>query len=358
MTMRGMTKAMALVLTLLAGSPALAATLNSPLAAGDVFLVANALNKLDQVRPGTVVTGITMPVAKQLSGVWAGAGSVYYVTGDTTATSPEPLAVHTFSLGQTSSTQVLGGADFTGRTGQIRDVSVDAAGNIYTVYTNATVDKFTNTGGSYTRSALGTFTALSFGDNANGHLGMSNDGKFLITSSRGENDLWSMNTTTGAVLNVDMGATGSGIVSEAVVDPIAGNRILFATASGTNINRLWETTFDPVTGAIGSSVTALTLANVTSIIDSLAFDPANGDLYYATRNAGGQIRKIDYATLTAARGGTLFDQNTAGTLILQNGDANVARDLAFVSPSAIPTPAALPMGVALLAGLATRRTRR
>lgn len=351
--MHGMKTAMLATLAVLAGAPAFAATLNSPLAAGDVFLVTQNLNKLDQVRPGSVVTGISAALARQLNGVWAGAGSVYYSVGDTTATTPVPLAVQRFELGQTTDTQVLGGADFTGRSGQIRDVAVDAAGNIYTVYTNASVDKFTNTGGSYTRSVLGTFTSLSFGDSANGHFAMSNDGQFLVTSSRGENDLWSMNTTTGAVVQVDMGATGSSIVSMPTIDPIAGNRILFATANSNGINRLFETTFDPVTGAIGSSVTALSLSG--TIIDSLAFDPANGDLYFASRNSGGQIRKIDYATLTAARGGTPFDQNTAGTLILGHADANVARDLAFVSPAAIPTPAAASMGAILLAGLLTRR---
>src|SRR5215216_6107499 len=89
-----------------ASTPALAATVNSPLQIGDAFSLNNNLNTLSQFRNGARQGGtVSFGTNDQLGGIFVdAAANLYLAQNDSTLTSP---SVERISLGQTTSTVVL-----------------------------------------------------------------------------------------------------------------------------------------------------------------------------------------------------------------------------------------------------------
>jgi hypothetical protein len=315
--------------------PAQAAiVLDSPLAPGDVVWVDQNLRNLYQMRGSSIVSTVDFGANREVGGVFSGTdGSLYVASGNTAASST--LAIDRIDVGQATSTTILGASDLVGGsgTGQLRDVAVDPSGNVYTIYTaGANIDKFTPSGGAYSRTALGTFSGLTFGDSGNGHLDISLDGGYVISGSRSQNSVYTMDSATGTVQSASMGGpTNSTMLAQAVLDRVSGDRILFGTASGsTGVHELFEVEFDPASGALGSVVQ---LSDDGSNVDGMAVDPIGQTVYLARRSS--TLRSAPHDELAAARadgsGGVNFDPSTLDT-IFSGGQVNVARDLTVISP--------------------------
>ena len=347
----------------LTGERGTAATANSPVTAGDVFIVNNNLNTFSQVEDGVRAGGIvTYGAADQLGGIFADTSGLYLAGNPNGA----GLAVERISIGQTSSIPILTMADFAGGSGGttpvLRDLTVLGSGAIFTLYTNGAVDQFTPiAGGGYTRSAVGTFSGFTSADRGSGHqLSASVNGDYLLTSSRTQNRVWSLQISTGVVQQWSMPTpllgpvTGTQLTlsAESVLDPVRGNRILVPMSN----DGLYEIDFDPITGAFPTvNPRRLTSDAVATFIDGLSFD-GTGALKVALRDNAttGSLREFSQSELAGASAGSAFNVFDKAPLYT-GADARIARDIAVVVPE--PTVSALG-AVAVLAFACRRRLRR
>jgi hypothetical protein len=336
-----------------------AATANSTVTTGDVFILANNLNGFSQIENGVRAGGVVSygsGATEQLGGIFANASGLYLAGNLGTG-----LTVEKISLGQTVSAPVLAAADFTGGGGTLlRDLVVHTDGTIFTLYTNGAVDQFTpNGGGGFTRTSVGTFTGFTSADRGSGHqLSISLNGQYLLTSSRTQNSVWSLSISSGAVqqwvtpagLNGPVSGIQLTLSATSVLDPVRGNRLLAPMGN----DGLYEVAFDPATGTF-PNVTPFRLSNdgIAAFIDGLVFD-GDGDLNVSTRNDAsiGSLREFTQTELVAASAGTPFAVMTKPAYYTAT-DARVARDVAIVVPE--PSVAALLVGAV---ACMTRRRRR
>ena len=347
-------------------SHASGATINAPLELGDVFTVNNNLNAYSQIRAGARVGGTVGYGAGtgngRLGGIFTDRNGSLYFAGQPDGTATTSQTVERITLGQSASTTLLSSADFSGASGgDIRELAVAPSGNIYTLYTNGFVDKFTPSGGAYTRSPVGQFAGFTSADLGSGHqLSFTPDEAYLITSSRSQNRVWSMATATGTnqqwnrpVPAVIGPVTNAQIVpsAESALDPVRQNRVIVPMGN----DGIYEIDFDPATGAFGADPRRLTNDAVAAFVDGLTFDPA-GNLIVSLRDTAsvGSLRELTQAELAAASAGTpfaIFDRPAFYT----GGDARIARDVAEVVPE--PSTGAV-LGLAALGLLARRRSAR
>jgi hypothetical protein len=340
-----------------------AITANSTVTAGDVFTVNNNLNSFSQIENGVRAGGaVTYGANDQLGGIFADASGLYFA-GNPNASG---LTVERISIGQTASTPILTPADFAGGSGGttpvLRDLTVLASGAIFTLYANGAVDQFTPAGGgSFTRSAVGSFTGFTSADRGSGHqLSSSANGDYLLTSSRSQNRVWSLQISTGMV---QQWSTPTGLLgpvtgtqltlsAESVLDPVRGDRLLVPMSN----DGLYEVDFDPATGAFPTAnPRRLTSDTVATFIDAVGFDET-GALNVSLRDTGtvGSLREFTQTELVAASGGSAF--NVFDKAPFYSGtDARIARDLVVI----IPEPAVSGLvGIALAAFAWRRRCRR
>jgi hypothetical protein len=359
---RAAVAAAAIVLLVAAAPTAPAAvTLNAPLEGGDRFIVLNALNGFSQIRNGARVgASVTFGANDRLGGVASDSTGIYFAGNPDGAA----LTVERIGLGQTTSTQLLNATDLAGggATPVIRDVGVSPAGILFVLYGTGAVDKFTPAGGgAYTRAPLGTFTGFTSADRGSGHqLSVSNDGNFLVTSSRSQNRVWSMNTSTGAdqQYNVPAGLLGPvtntqlTLSATSVLDPVRGDRVLVPMSN----DGLYEVDFDPATGAFAAgNPRRLSNDTVAAFVDAVGFDNA-GNLHVSLRDSGsiGSLREFTPAEIDAASDGITPFSIFAKSPSYTNADARIARDLAVT----VPEPATLGLVSLAAIGLLHRRRRR
>ncbi|HEY7120683.1 MAG TPA: PEP-CTERM sorting domain-containing protein [Tepidisphaeraceae bacterium] len=335
-----------------------AATLNSPLQLGDTFISDNGMANLSQIRAGARVGGqIAYGANERIPGLAIDATGNLYLAGNPGGTG---LTVEQIQLGQATSTVLLDSTSLTGGT-TLRDLAVAPDGTIYTLYSsNGAIDKFTPAGGgTYTRTALGTLTGFTGADRGSGHqLSLSGDGNYLITSSRTQNRLWSMNTGTGANQTWTT-PTGNGPVSgtqltlsaESVLDP-RGNKILVPMGN----DGLYEVDFDPATGTFPTAAPfRLTNDTVAAFVDALTFDQAD-NLLVSTRDTStiGSLRPFTEAELLAAESGSPFTL-LSRTPTYTAADARIARDV--IVSGVVPEPATTALLAIGAVGLLARRRR-
>jgi len=233
------------------------------------------------------------------------------------------------------------------------------SGTIFTLYNNGAVDQFTPAGGgTFTRTIVGTFTGFTGADRGSGHqLSLSLNGEYLLTSSRTQNRIWSLNISTGVVqqwttpggLLGPVTGTQLTLSATSVLDPVRGDRLLVPMSN----DGLYEVAFDPATGTFPNA-TPFRLSNdtVATFIDGLAFD-GEGDLNVSLRDdaTNGSLREFTSAELAAASAGTPFTV-FAKTPFYTGTDARIARDVFIVIPE--PSVGALLVGTA---GCFVRRRR-
>jgi hypothetical protein len=339
--------------------PAGAVTINSPLTLGDIFINDNNMANLSQIRGGSRVGGqIAYGDNQRISGLATDPLGNLYLGGNPGGTG---ITVERIGLGQNTSNVVLPTSELTGGT-NIRDIAIAPDGTLYVLYTDtAAVEKFTpNNVFGYTRTPLGTLTGWTGNDLGSGHqLSLTPDGNFLVTSSRSQNRLWSMNTTSGAIQTWTT-PTGTGPVTgtqltasaESVLDPLRPNKILVPMGN----DGLYVVDFDPLTGAFPNAApTRLSNDATAAFLDAVTFDLA-GNLVASLRDSGtiGSLRTFTEAQLVAAEGGVPFAIRTAPALYTA-GDARIARDVIVSGIVPEPATAALLIVAASTTLLARRR---
>jgi hypothetical protein len=338
---------------------ALAVTITSPLAPGDVFLSDNGMANLSQIRAGTRLGQTAYGANERISGIATDALGNLYLAGNPGGTG---ITVERINVGSDTSTVLIPTASLTGGT-NLRDIAVAPDGALYVLYTNnAAVDKFTPDGaGGYTGTALGTLTGWTGPDRGSGHqLSLTLDGNFLLTSSRTQNRLWSISTANGAVQTWTT-PTGNGPVTgtqltasaTSVLDALRPNKVLVPMGN----DGLYVVDFDPLTGAFPTAApTRLTSDTVAAFLDGLTFDQA-GNLVASLRDTGtiGSLRTFTEAQLVAAEGGvpfTLF----GGPALYTAADARIARDV--IVSGVVPEPGTFAvLAIAAAGGLLGRRRR-
>jgi hypothetical protein len=327
---------------------------------GDTYIVLNGLNGFSQIRGGARVGNSVTFANDQFGGVFADATGLYFA-GNPGGTG---VTVERIPIGQATSVQLLGSADLVGggATPVLRDLTVSRSGNIFTLYTNGDVDRFTPAaGGTYTRTAVGALTGFTSADRGSGHqLSLTDDGSYVIASSRSQNRLWSLGTATGTVQtwSVPTGllgpVTGTQLTASAtsVLDPVRGNRVIVPMGN----DGLYEVDFDPATGAFTTAdPRRLTADTVAAFVDGVGFRPT-GELDVSLRDTAslGSLRAFTQAELAAASGGspfTIFGR----AAYYSAADARIARDLAVV----VPEPGTVAVcGLAAVGLLAAPRRRR
>jgi hypothetical protein len=318
---------------------------NSSVTPGDVFFVNNNLNGFSQIENGVRAGGTVAygTANEQLGGIFADASGLY-LAGNPNATG---LTVERIAIGETTSVPLLGPTDFAGASGTIlRDLTVLPSGTIFTLYTNGAVDQFTPAGGgTFNRTAVGTFSGFTGADRGSGHqLSLSLNGEYLLTSSRTQNRIWSLQISTGTVQQWITPAgllgpvTGTQLTASAtsVLDPVRGDRLLVPMSN----DGLYEVAFDQTTGSFPNA-TPFRLSNdsVATFIDGLGFD-GEGDLNLSLRDSAtvGSLREFTQSELAAASAGSPFSV-FAKASYYSGTDARIARDVFVVVPE--PTIGAL-----------------
>jgi hypothetical protein len=341
--------------------PAHAVVINSPLAPGDIIFTNNPMSSLSQIRGGARVGGqIAYGANERISGVATDALGNVYLAGNPGGTG---ITIERINVGSNTSNVLIPTAELVGGT-NLRDIAVAPDGTIYALYTNnGAVDKFTpNNVFGYIRTPLGTLTGWTGADLGSGHqLSLTPDGNHLVTSSRSQNRLWSINTTTGAVQTWSTPAitgpvTNANLVASAqsVLDPVRPNKIIVPMGN----DGLYVVDFDPLTGGFPTAnPTRLSNDTVAAFIDAVTFDAA-GNLVGSLRDSGtiGSLRVFTEAQLVAAEAGvpfTLF----GGPALYTAADARIARDV--IVSGIVPEPGTFAvLAIAAAGGLLGRRRRR
>lgn len=304
---------------------------------GDVWVVNTNLRSVHQFRGGTKVSTFTLNTDDMIGGVATDLNANLYIAGS-------GLGVYRIDRNSYQVTWLLKPDEVAGSGLTVRDVAVAPDGTLYVTYLGGggRVDKFTPDGfGGYTRSQLGT-TGLSGGDRGNHHSWLTNNGKYLLTSGRGDNKIVAMDTSSGSITSWSL-PSGS-LAAEIALDPFTNNYVLFCggDVGGAQPYQLFALSFNPNTGAFGTAPIALN-TDTDDWVDALAFDPLTGDLYMSVRS--NQLVKATYAQYLAALAGSPFDIDLLPR-VYTGAEVNIARDM--VVTNRVPEPAT---GLLLVVGL-------
>jgi hypothetical protein len=242
---------------------------------GDVWVVDSNLRSVHQFRGSQKISTFTLNGDDTIAGVAADANANLYVAGT-------GLGVYRVARGQRQVEWLLKPDEVAGSGLTVRDVAVADDGTLYVTYLggNGQVDKFTLGADGYTRSLLGQ-TGITNGDRGNLHSWLTNNGKYLITSARGNNSIVAMDTATGATTSWT--ASGFNLAAEVALDPFHSDYLLFGTDASGGLYRLRGISFDPQTGTFGTTVDILN-TDTDDWVDAMAFDPLTGDLYMSLRS--------------------------------------------------------------------------
>lgn len=315
--------------------------LAAPVGWGDLFIVDYSLRSVHQYRDGTLLGSLDFGENTLLGGVYSDRQGGVAIAGN-------GIGVYRVASGE-SQGQWLITPDQLG-SGAVRDTVFGRDGSIYLSYLgdNGRVDKFTATADGYVKTTLGSF-GIASGDYGNLHMWLTDNGKYLLTSGRGDNRIVAMSTADGSTTTWQ--ASGFSLAAEMVLDPVAGDYIYFGTDITSGAQRLRGLAFDPESGVFGTETDILTSSQ--SWVDALVFDPQTGDLYMSVRN--NQLRMATYEQLLAARDGTLIDIG-ALPLVVSSGLVQVARDMAITT---VPEPGSvILLACGVLGFLAVRHRRR
>lgn len=305
-----------------------AITITSPVMPGDVFAVSVWGEALYQFRSNTTVSAIS---TTQLGGVTTDRnGNLWFAQGMGTTEAPLQIEMIPFA-GTTSSVKLSGSAlnAPTGATG-IRDLIFDSGGNLYVSFflSGKTLSLYKyapdGLGGFQTGTSVGSFSG-DFSDYGEGRLNLSPN-ELFVTVGAYPQDLYSMRLSDGTVTKVSTGTTSENVIGQALILPSYPNWLLYAARDGVR-----RTSFDPLTGAMGTSFPQLLTGNMS---DGLAYSSAAGRLYLLNRANGGEIRFATNAQLAQAMS-TPMAISSLG-LLLQSSAASIDRDLAVVDPPAYP----------------------
>ncbi len=326
------TRRFALVLTAAAcwaamSGRASALIITSPVRPGDVFGASATGTSLLQFRPGSVVSNVA---TTRLGGVTTdAAGNLWFSQGDG---STQPFQIETIPFAQTTSTVKISGATLNAPAGalSVRDIIFDSSGSLYAMFEvaagNNPVLKYApdGSGGFLTGTTVGNF-GENFTDYGAGRLTFSADQLFLVSGNWTTKKLHAMRVIDGMIASANPGANTAG---GSQIIAAAPGFILYSSDFGVQ-----GTTFDPMTGAIGTASQQLLAPTV--FVDGMTYSLAAGRLYFSDRGSGGEIRFATNAQLAAAAIGPPIGVSSLGQFV-QNGAASILRDLAVIAPPLYP----------------------
>ncbi len=314
---------------------------------GDLWIVDTSLGSVYQFRGSSKVSTFTLNTENMIGGVATDADANLYIAGT-------GLGVYRIRRGTNQVEWLLKPDEVAGSGLSVRDVAVASNGTLYVTYLggNGRVDKFTPDGsGTYLRTTLGT-TGLASGDRGNHHSWLTNNGNYLLTSARGENQIVAMGTSTGSTTSWMM--PSGALAAEIALDPFTNEYVVFCggDVGGAAPYRLYALSFNPTTGAFGTTPPIPLNTDTDDWVDGLAFDPFTGDLYMSVRY--NMLVKATYAQYLLALAGTPFDIDLLPR-VYTGGEVNIARDM--VVTNRVPEPTGCVLFVVGAAGLLLARRR-